>query len=50
MGLQYSPDITQAVKNVTSSIDAAEVYIDDVGAFSPSQSQEHHIELFSTVV
>jgi hypothetical protein len=37
MGLICSPDITPAVmENVLSSIDAADVYIDDVGGFFSS--------------
>ena len=41
MGLKCSPDISQSVmENVLMGIDAADVYIDDVGAFSSSW-QEH---------
>jgi hypothetical protein len=35
MGLKRSPDIAQALmKNVLSDIKVADIYIDDVGAFS----------------
>ncbi len=35
MRLKYSPDIAQAaMENVLSDIEDADIYIDDVGAFS----------------
>ena len=43
MGLKCSPDITQEVmENIFRDIDDAEVYIDDIGAFSDSW-KEHLI-------
>ena len=47
MGLKCSPDIAQSVmENVLLGIDAADVYIDDVGAFSSSW-QEHMTLLYT---
>ncbi len=47
MGLKCSPDNAQAaMENVLSDIEDADIYIDDVGAFS--SSWEHHINLLAT--
>ena len=44
MGLKCSPDIAQAaMENVLSDIEDADVYIDDVGAFS--NDWDHHVNL-----
>ena len=49
MGLKCSPDIAQSVmENVLVGIDAADVYIDDVGAFS--SSWQHHMDLLDNVL
>ena len=49
MGLKCSPDIAQSImENVLSGIDAADVYIDDVGAFS--SSWQEHLALLDTVL
>ncbi len=49
MGLKCSPDIAQAVmKNVLSGIKDADVYIDDVGAFS--DDWDHHVDLIVTIL
>jgi hypothetical protein len=49
MGLKYSPDIVQAaMENVLSDIDNANVYIDDVGAFS--NDWDHHVNLLATIL
>ena len=49
MGLKCSPDIAQSVmENVLSGINAADVYIDDVGAFS--SSWQEHLTLLDTVL
>ncbi len=49
MGLKCSPDITQAaMENVLSDIKDANVYIDDVGAFS--SDQDHHVNLLATIL
>ncbi len=47
IGLKCSPDIAQAViKNLLSDIKDADVYIDDVGAFSSDWN--HHVDLLAT--
>jgi hypothetical protein len=47
MGLKCSPDVAQAaMENVLSDIETADVYIDDVGAFS--RDWDHHINLLAT--
>jgi hypothetical protein len=44
MGLKCSPDIAQAaMKNVLSDVKDADIYIDDVGAFS--NDLYHHVNL-----
>jgi hypothetical protein len=49
MGLKCSPNITQAaMKNVLSDIKDADVYIDDVGAFS--NGWDHHVNLLATIL
>jgi hypothetical protein len=49
MGLKCSPDIAQAVmENVLSGIKDAEVYINDVGAFS--NDWDHHVNLIATIL
>ena len=49
MGLKCSPDIAQAImENVLSGIEDADVYIDDVGAFSKDWT--HHINVLSTIL
>jgi hypothetical protein len=49
MGLKCSSDIAQAaMDNVLSDIDNADVYIDDVGAFS--NDWDHHINLLATIL
>jgi hypothetical protein len=46
LGLKCSTDIAQAImENVLSGIEDADVFIDDVGAFS--NDWNHHINLFS---
>jgi hypothetical protein len=49
MGLKCSPAITQAAtENVLSDIEDADVYIDDVGAFS--NEWYHHVTLLATIL
>ena len=49
MGLKCSPDIAQSiVESVLSGIDDADVYIDDVGAFSKNWG--HHIQLLADIL
>jgi hypothetical protein len=49
MGLKCSPDIAQAVmENVLSGIKDADVYIDDVDAFS--DNWDHHLNLIATIL
>jgi hypothetical protein len=49
MGLKCSPDIAQALmENVLSDIDDANVYIDDVGAFS--NDWDHHVIMLATIL
>jgi hypothetical protein len=49
MGLKCSPDIAQAaMKNVLSGIKDADVYINDVGAFS--DNWDTHINLIATIL
>jgi hypothetical protein len=46
MGLKCWPDIAQAaMENVLSGIEDADIYIDDVGAFS--NSWYHHVSLIA---
>ncbi len=48
MGLKCSPDIAQAaMENVLSDIEDADVYINDVGAFS--NDWDHHVNLLATI-
>jgi hypothetical protein len=49
MGLKCSPDIAQAaIENVLSDIKDADVYIDDVGAFS--NDWDNHVNLLATIL
>jgi hypothetical protein len=49
MGLKCSPDIAQAaMENVLSGIEDADVYIDDVGAFSDDWG--HHVNMIATIL
>jgi hypothetical protein len=49
MGLKCSPDIAQAImENVLSSIKDADVYNDNVGAFS--NDWNHHVTLLATIL
>jgi hypothetical protein len=49
MGLTCSPDIAQAaMENVLSGIEDANIYIDDVGAFS--NDWDHHVNLTATIL
>jgi hypothetical protein len=49
MGLKCSPDIAQAaMENVLSDIEDANIYINDVGAFS--DDWDHHVNLIVTIL
>ncbi len=49
MGLKCSPDIAQSImESVLAGIDDADIYIDDVCAFS--QTWEHHIKLLHNIL
>jgi hypothetical protein len=49
MGLKCSPDIAQAaMENVLSDIEDADVYIDDIGAYS--NDWDHHVKLIATIL
>jgi hypothetical protein len=49
MGLKCSPGIAQAaMENVMSGIKDADVYIDDVGAFS--DNWDRHVNLIATIL
>jgi hypothetical protein len=49
MGLKCSPDIAQAaMENLLPGIEDADVYIDDVGAFS--DNWDHHADLIATIL
>ncbi len=49
MGLKCSPDIAQVViENVLSVIEDADIYINDVGAFS--DYWDHHINLIAAIL
>jgi hypothetical protein len=49
MGLKCSPDFAQeTMENLFRDVKDAEVYFDDIGAFSPSW--EHHVELLRTIL
>jgi hypothetical protein len=49
MGLKCSPDYAQEViENILRDVEDAEVYIDDIGAFS--HSWDDHMALLSTIL
>ena len=49
MGLKCSPDFVQSVmENIFRDVEDADVYIDDVGAFS--NDWKSHLELFDTIL
>ncbi len=49
MGLKCSPDIAQAaMENVLSDIKYANIYIDDVDAFS--SDWDHHVNLLASIL
>ncbi len=49
MGLKCSPDFAQEkLENIFQEIEDAEVYIDDIGAFS--NSREEHMALLSKIL
>ena len=49
MGLKCSPDFAQeTMENIFHDVEDAEVYLNDIGAFSPSW--EHHVELLCTIL
>jgi hypothetical protein len=49
MGLKCSPDFAQeTMENVFRGVEDAEIYLDDIGAFSPSW--EHHVQLLRTIL
>ncbi len=49
MGLKCSPDIAQAaMENLLSDIEDANIYINDVGAFS--NDWDHHVKLIATIL
>jgi hypothetical protein len=49
MGLKCSPEIAQSVmENILTAIDAADVYINDVGAIS--SSWQDHFSLLDTIL
>jgi hypothetical protein len=49
MGLKISPDFAQdTMENIFHNVKDAEVYINDIGAFS--NSWEHHMKLLQTIL
>ncbi len=49
MGLKYSPEFAQeTMENIFRDVKDAEVYINDIGAFS--NSWEHHVKLLHTIL
>ncbi len=49
MGLKCSPDIEQAeMESILAGIEDADVFIDDVCAFS--STWEHHLDLLRTIL
>jgi cleavage and polyadenylation specificity factor subunit 1 len=49
MGLKCSPDFAQeTMENIFRDVEDADVYLDDIGSFSPSW--EHHVELLRNIL
>ena len=49
MGLKCTPDVAQeTMENIFHNVEDAEVYIDDIGAFS--DTWEHHMKLLCTIL
>jgi hypothetical protein len=49
MGLKSFPDIAQSImKSVLAGIDDADVFIDNIGAFS--KDWNHHVQLLTTIL
>ena len=49
IGLKCSPDFAQeTMENIFCNVEDAEVYIDDIGAFS--NTWEHHVKLLRTIL
>jgi hypothetical protein len=49
MGLKCSPDIAQSImESVLPGIDDADIYIDDIGAFS--NDWDHHVQLLAAIL
>lgn len=49
MGIKCAPDMSQEImEEIFNSVEDAEVYIDDIGAFS--STWEHHLKLLNTIL